>query len=205
MKQSQILIAVFVISIVGFIFYSLQGGESAEAYAQEILKEREEKDFQMTLQDSPFSEEDKKEFKGLQYYAPNMKFRISARLSPIESKKMRILTTNDGLETRYLEYAYANFSINEIDCSLLILEVTEAGPNRGTLFLAFADETSARETYGAGRYLDINKVPGSTSILLDFNKAYNPYCAYTASYSCPFPPKENILPVAIEAGEKIYH
>ena len=78
------------------------------------------------------------------------------------------------------------------------------GPTRGTLFLAFADVTSARETYGAGRYLDIKKIPGATSIELDFNKAYNPYCAYNENYTCPLPPKENFLKVAILAGEKNY-
>ena len=62
-----------------------------------------------------------------------------------------------------------------------------------------------RKTYGAGRYLDINKVPGSSSVLLDFNKAYNPYCAYSDNFSCPFPPKQNILGVPIRAGEKTYH
>jgi uncharacterized protein len=81
----------------------------------------------------------------------------------------------------------------------------DAGPYRGKLFLAFADATSANETYGAGRYLDLKKVPGATSILLDFNQAYNPYCAYSDGFSCPFPPKENILTIAINAGEKKYH
>ena len=87
---------------------------------------------------------------------------------------------------------------------MLILEIMDMGPNRGKLFLAFADETSANETYGAGRYLDLKKVPAATSIELDFNLAYNPYCAYNDSYSCPFPPAENILRIAIRAGEKKY-
>jgi hypothetical protein len=73
------------------------------------------------------------------------------------------------------------------------------------LFLAFGDETSARETYGAGRYLDVKKVPGSSTITLDFNLAYNPYCAYSDGFSCPLPPKENLLSIAINAGEKTYH
>jgi uncharacterized protein (DUF1684 family) len=76
---------------------------------------------------------------------------------------------------------------------------------RGKLFLAFGDATSARETYGGGRYLDITKTPGSTTITLDFNQAYNPYCAYDDTYSCPLPPAENLLTVAIKAGEKNYH
>ena len=78
------------------------------------------------------------------------------------------------------------------------------GPTRGTLFLAFADETSARETYGAGRYLDLKKIGGATEIELDFNRAYNPYCAYAEGFSCPLPPPENILKIAIRAGEKTY-
>jgi uncharacterized protein (DUF1684 family) len=81
----------------------------------------------------------------------------------------------------------------------------DMGPLRGKLFLAFADATSGIETYGAGRYLDVKKVPAATSIELDFNLAYNPYCAYNENFSCPFPPKENVLKVAILAGEKSYH
>jgi Uncharacterized conserved protein len=88
---------------------------------------------------------------------------------------------------------------------VLILEFIQSGSYRGTLFLPFADETSADETYGAGRYLDLKKTPGASTMVLDFNKAYNPYCAYSDNFSCPFPPKENILKVAIKAGEKSYH
>jgi uncharacterized protein (DUF1684 family) len=88
---------------------------------------------------------------------------------------------------------------------LLILEIIDVGPFSGTLFLAFADATSANETYGAGRYLDLKKVPGATSVTLDFNKAYNPYCAYSDKFSCPFPPKENVLKVAVKAGEKSFY
>ena len=97
------------------------------------------------------------------------------------------------------------FELTGIKTRLLLLEVMAMGPTRGSLFLAFADETSAKETYGAGRYIDIKKIPGASSMVLDFNNAYNPYCAYTDGYSCPFPPGKNILKVAIKAGEKSYH
>lgn len=204
MKLNQIIGVVVVVAVVGFVFYSLQGGQSDENYAAEIKKEREEKDFQMTLEDSPFGE-DRKIFTKLNYFEPDLKYRISASLEPIENKNMVVLSTNDGKETRYLEYAYATFTLDGVKNRLLILEIVEPGPFKGTLFLAFADKTSANETYGAGRYLDVKKVPGSSSILLDFNKAYNPYCAYSEHYSCPFPPRENILNVAIRAGEKTYH
>ena len=115
-----------------------------------------------------------------------------------------MLGTSDGKEEHYLEYAYADFKLHGKAQRLLILELMDMGPNRGKLFLAFADETSANETYGAGRYLDVTRTSGSNTITLDFNKAYNPYCAYNDEFSCPFPPKENLLTVAIMAGEKNY-
>ncbi|MEQ8362778.1 MAG: DUF1684 domain-containing protein [Cyclobacteriaceae bacterium] len=204
MKLNKIIGAIVVIAIIGFIFYSLQGGQSSETYFEEIKQHREEKDKLMLGEDAPFNGK-AEEFTGLNYFEINPDYRISASLQPIKSKKVVRLSTNDGLENRYLEYAYADFAINGVQCRLLILEIMDAGPDRGTLFLSFADETSTKETYGAGRYLDINKVPGSTSVLLDFNKAYNPYCAYSDKFSCPFPPKENILNVPIKAGEKVYH
>lgn len=204
MKLSKIIGAIVVISIIGFVYYTIQGSQSSETYFDEIKQYQEEKDKQMLSEDAPFHGK-AEEFTGLKYFDTNPDYRISASLQPIKSKKVVRLTTNDGLENRYLEYAYADFTLNGVQCRLLILEVMEEGPDRGTLFLAFADETSTKETYGAGRYLDIKKVPGSTSVLLDFNKAYNPYCAYSESFSCPFPPKENILNVAIRAGEKVYH
>ncbi|HPI81566.1 MAG TPA: DUF1684 domain-containing protein, partial [Cyclobacteriaceae bacterium] len=182
----------------------LQGSQSSESYLDGIRQYREDKNSQMVGEGAPFAGK-AKEFTGLKYFDIDPAYRISASLEPVKDRKVVILSTNDGRENRYLEYAWADFAINDVKCRLLILEVMEDGPEKGSLFLAFADETSARETYGAGRYLDINKVPGSSSVLLDFNKAYNPYCAYSDNFSCPFPPKQNILGVPIRAGEKTYH
>lgn len=204
MKLNQIITLIVVTSIIGFVYYSLQGSQSSETYAEEINQYRKDKDQQMVNEGLPFAGKGN-EFKGLKYFEPNPIYRISARLESINDKKVMRLSTNDGLENRYLEYAYADFAIDDVKCRLLILEVMDAGPTRGSLFLAFADESSTRETYGAGRYLDIKKVPGSSSVLLDFNKAYNPYCAYSDNFSCPFPPAENVLKVPIRAGEKVYH
>ncbi len=205
MKQKNILLIALVITALIIVFYSLAPTGTSEAYTEQILKERKDRDDYMRNNDeSPFADSTEA-FKGLTYFAPDEHFRIAANLISITDKKTITLATSDGLEMRYLEYAYAAFKLDGEECRLLILEIMEAGPTRGTLFLAFADATSANETYGAGRYLDINKVPGSTSITLDFNKAYNPYCAYNDNFSCPFPPRENVLKVAIRAGEKVYH
>jgi uncharacterized protein (DUF1684 family) len=206
MKTKNILLVIAVIAVVVILFYGLSGSQNNEGYAAEIKKERSEKDqFMRSGEGSPFTPEDRSNFKGLHYFEPDAKYRVFATLTPVNNKNVVVLNTSDGQQQRYLEYAYADFALDGVTCRLLLLEVMDMGPFRGKLFLAFGDETSAKETYGAGRYLDVNKVPGSTTVTLDFNKAYNPYCAYNDTYSCPFPPAENLLKVAIRAGEKSYH
>lgn len=204
MKTKNILIILIVVVVLVGIYYSFTGGETSEAYRAKIEQLRKEKDNSMQEgDDSPFGDSIK--FTGLKYFPVDGKYRVDARLVEIEQKKPVSLPTSDGRQKTYLEYAYVEFTFEGMQNKLLILEIMDMGPYRGTLFLAFADKTSAKETYGAGRYLDIKKVPGVKSITLDFNEAYNPYCAYNDNYSCPFPPKENILNVAISAGEKTYH
>lgn len=198
-----ILIFVVVVVLIG-IYYSFTGSETSEAYIARIEQVRKEKDQSFQADDdSPFG--DSIAFNGLKYFPVDARYRINARLTEINPKKAIVLPTSDGRQKSYLEYAYAEFELDGVKNKLLILEIMDMGPYRGTLFLAFADKTSAAETYGAGRYLDVKKVPGATSVTLDFNEAYNPYCAYNDNFSCPFPPPENVLAVAIKAGEKTYH
>ena len=205
MKTKNIIIIAVAALISTILYYSFTGGASDQDYIGNVNKERQAKDeFMKSGGDSPFGEE-KKNFKGLNYFPPDLKYRISAKLASIDNKKMIVLPTSDGKEKKYLEYAFAEFELNDTPCKLLILEIVDNNQYRGTLFLAFADSTSAIETYGAGRYLDLKKTPGATSITLDFNEAYNPYCAYSDNFSCPFPPKENLLRTAVKAGEKKYH
>ena len=204
MKSSTLLTILAGISIVAIFWYTANGNDDAE-YKQRIENDRAEKDdFMRGGEESPFKDSTAA-FTGLKYFAPDLKFRITADLEPIEDRNMVVLQTSDGKEQRYIDYAWASFRIDGVSCKLKILEVIDSGPFKGTLFLAFADQTSALETYGAGRYLDVKKTPGATNITLDFNEAYNPYCAYNDNFSCPFPPKENLLNVPIMAGEKNYH
>ena len=185
------------------IYLTFRSTENVDDYLAEIQKQREEKDHFMRSSDSPFSD-DSLGFVGLSYFPIDPKYKIQANLSSIPDRKVVVLPTSDGAEKKYLEYGYAEFEWEGTQNRLLILEIMDQGPYRGTLFLAFGDETSARETYGAGRYLDVKKIPGSTAITLDFNQAYNPYCAYNDQFSCPLPPPENLLIIPIRAGEKIY-
>jgi uncharacterized protein (DUF1684 family) len=205
MKSKNVIIAIVMTVALISVFYSFVGNIDQSSYINEIENEREERDrFMRTSKESPFASAPEN-FKRLNFYPVNPKYKIIADLTPIENKKSVTLATNDGKEQQYLEYAYAEFDLDGYHHKLLILEIIDSGPSRGKLFFAFGDETSALETYGAGRYLDVLKVPGSKTITLDFNKAYNPYCAYTENFSCPLPPAENLLKIPINAGEKTYH
>lgn len=181
------------------MIYSFSGGQTTEDYIEEIKKEREEQDlFMRNSSESPFYG-NVESYKGLDHYQIDIKYKIKARFFDIPSKAIRKLPTSDNLTREYLEYGYAEFTLFDKNQKLLILE----NVSDETLFLAFGDETSAETTYGAGRYLDV-KHDGSNSITLDFNLAYNPYCAYSDKFSCPLPPRENLLSIPIEAGEKTY-
>jgi uncharacterized protein (DUF1684 family) len=205
MKTNRIIGLLAVLVVIITMVYSFIGSQDDTAYNKKIEQEREEKDrFMRNAQDSPFAPAPG-EYEGLKYFPVDPHYRVIATLHPIEDRKLRVLSTNDGDEQRYIEYAFAEFKLDGVSNKLLILEITDPGPSKGNLFLAFGDATSAVETYGAGRYLDVAKTPGSSTITLDFNIAYNPYCAYRDTYSCPLPPRENLLAIAIRAGEKKYH
>src|SRR5690349_2890472 len=154
MKTKNILVIAITALIATILFYSFNGGSSDQDYIASLTKERQAKDDFMRGEDSPFGEK-KKNFKGLNYFPPDLNYRISAKVVPVENKKMVVLPTSDGVEKKYLEYAFAEFELNDTPCRLLILEIVDDNKYRGTLFLAFADATSANETYGAGRYLEL--------------------------------------------------
>jgi len=204
-KPRNIIVIIIFAVVVVTVMYTVYGSKDQTAYINQIKKEREEKDrFMRTSKESPFAD-NPESFTGLKYSPADLKWKVTAQLVPIENKKMVVLATNDGKEERYMEYAYAEFDFFGFRNRLLILEVMAMGPSRGKLFLAFGDATSADETYGAGRYLDVAKAQGANTITLDFNKAYNPYCAYVDKFSCPLPPAENLLTIPVQAGEKSYH
>ena len=198
MQKKILTVVVSLVAIISII-YSLSGGQTQEQLEEEIAKHRDETDRFMRFSDeSPFKENEV-EYIGLNYYAPDLKYKIKARFTPVVEQEIYTLQTNDGKEKQYLTYGTASFEYDDVSNELLILENVE----ENELFLAFGDATSAIETYGAGRYLDVTHT-GGNSIVLDFNKAYNPFCAYNPSYTCPLPPRQNLLEVSIEAGEKNY-
>lgn len=171
------------------------------AYRAELQAERQKKDkFMQTNADSPIS--DKATFKGLTYFEPDLAFRVIGKLEPFPEGKAEklVIKLTDGSEEIYEKYAHATFTINDKACRLLVLKFQK------TLSVLFQDATSGQQTYGGGRYIDLE--PGTVAnnqVVIDFNEAYNPYCAYNPNYACPLPPPENKLPVAIKAGERYVH
>ena len=167
-------------------------------YAEKINNERSAKDEQFkSSEDSPIL--DTAEFHGLHYFKVNPEYRVRATISPYTSEDKELLIKyTDGTTTKYERYGYAHFEINKKPQKLLLLK------HENVISVLFRDETSGQETYGGGRYLDYNanEIKNNTMIL-DFNKAYNPYCAYQPSYACPVPPAENKLLIPIFAGEQI--
>ena len=200
MKKWLPILLILVVGII--VVYSLQGGESKEAYVERIEEERQRIErFMEASPKSPFAPENIA-FKGLSYYPPDPAYRVQARIEPVQGKKLIVLPTTTGEEEKYIRYGYATFTLNGQPQKLLVLESFE---QPASLSVMFADETSGEETYGGGRYLNLEK-PGRTdgkTLELDFNLAYNPYCAYNQTFSCPLPPKENVLQVPIRAGEKM--
>ncbi len=121
---------------------------------------------------------------------------------PLENQHLLELAMTDGSSESYIKHSYAEFELEGLTRRLLLLQASDE-PDKKKFFLAFADETSGESTYGGGRYINLRQ-DGSRSITIDFNLAYNPYCAYNPDFACPIPPKENILDIAIPAGEKNY-
>lgn len=155
--------------------------------------------------DSPILPEEKEQFTGLKYYPIDLDYRVMARLvSEPHPGIFRVQTTTGG-HKEYARVGRLEFELNGQRLSLTAFMPPADEPLHGNrLFVPFRDRTSGKETYGAGRYLDLNK-KATDEYVLDFNRAYNPYCAYSPYYSCPLPPGENNLPVEVRAGELMFH
>ena len=147
--------------------------------------------------------EEMQSFEHLLYYPPDRSFAVDAKLELIEEPdKLEMPTTRNLIKTFY-RYAKIHFEVEGEKQTLTALKSALEGDGSKGLFIPFKDETTGRETYGAGRYLMIDD-PTTESFVLDFNRAFNPLCNYSPAYNCTLPPHENHLKVAIRAGELTY-
>jgi hypothetical protein len=171
-------------------------------YIEDLRTEREMKDrFMGAHPESPFVSERVPGFVGLRYFPIDESYRIAANLERLETPVEEYLRTNRDGQSVVRHVGDIVFSLHGRE---LRLRVYHAGEGVGaSVFVPFRDSTSGRESYGPGRYVTLELNPDDV-YELDFNRAFNPYCAYTDAYECAFPPAENDLPVAVRAGEKAW-
>lgn len=170
----------------------------------EAFRRQKDKFFKES-EESPLLHDDKHHFSGLSYYPVDATYRVIATLVPDAHPGTFRVQTTTGDFKEYTRMGRLEFPLAGQTYSLTAFMPPADEPLHGNrIFVPFRDKTSSKETYGAGRYLDLNKRAGDQYVL-DFNRAYNPFCAYSPYYSCPLPPGENNLPVEILAGEKLFH
>jgi len=165
----------------------------------ELTEYRTEKDdfFRMHPQ-SPLLPEQKKDFTSLNYFPEEEELRLEVQVEPLKDQDPMQMQTSTGGVQAYTRYGRFKFQVDGKDAELTIYE------NEHGFFIPFVDSLAGKETYPAGRYLEPEALSGNRFVV-DFNLAYNPYCAYNEIWSCPITPAENRLRVPIRAGEKLFH
>jgi uncharacterized protein (DUF1684 family) len=151
---------------------------------------------------SPVPRHARAAFQGLRYYPVDPQWRFLVPLVPHPRPMHVTMQASDGAARQYVHVGH--FALRVPAGQEIRVQAYE-GAGHG-LFIPFRDRTSGKDTYGAGRYLEVEPVePHGDVYAVDFNLAYNPFCAYDDAFSCPFPPPENWLPIAVEAGEMTPH
>lgn len=147
----------------------------------------------------------KKDTSNILFYPINSRYKLKAIVTMLYNQPVFKMTTSSGKTKEAQKYALITFSIGKKKHQLYayqLLALKEKAETASLFFVPFLDKTSGNTSYGGGRYIDFDiKDIINNKLLLDFNKAYNPYCAFTTGYNCPVPPRENLLPIPIKAGE----
>ncbi|WP_316826112.1 DUF1684 domain-containing protein [Pedobacter miscanthi] len=192
--------------IITFLFLLVSINTFAQSFSAQIAKHREayKADF---IKDSrsPLKKDD---LQNLHFYDADSTYKVIAEVVLLKNEKVFKMPTFNGSSSDYYRYAHINFSLNGKAIQMTLYRSVSLSSNpvyKDHLFLPFTDETNNKETYGGGRYIDLDaKEIKDNHFEVDFNKAYNPYCAYSDGYRCPVPPEENDLQLTIKAGEKSY-
>jgi uncharacterized protein (DUF1684 family) len=177
-------------------------------WSERILADRAAKDRELrTDPDTPLLAKDVPGFRGLDYWAPDPRYRFAGTIEVHATPKRFTIVTTSGKERPCERYGQVTFDLHGKRNVLQVYRLLDSEPEPGGagFFLPFQDGTTGNETYPAGRYVDLDG-PDGGPFVLDFNRAYNPLCAYGAAerFRCPVTPAENRLDVRIEAGERGY-
>ena len=176
--------------------------EDVETWKLALRRSRAQKnDLFLRHPDSPIPMDERESFKGLRYFDPDPALRFETKLVRHPGTESVIMATSKG--TRQLFNKVGYFEVTVADRPTRLEAFQSAEREDPSIFVPFRDSTSGNESYGAARYIDL-EVEHDDEYALDFNYAYNPYCAYSEAYTCPLPPRENWLSVPIRAGEMKY-
>ncbi len=190
-----VLFLLFICSSAAAQEYKKRIEKHREAYKADFIKEAR----------SPLKEED---LKHLHFFEADSTYNIVARVERLTNQKIFNMPTYDGTSKEFIRYARVKFTIGKTELQLTLYKSIALAANpayKELLFLPFTDKTNQKTTYGGGRYMDLSMGDiKNGELVIDFNKAYNPYCAYSDGYRCPVPPEENDLPIEISVGEKRY-
>ncbi len=164
-------------------------------YKQEFITEKR----------SPLSAKDTAH---LDFYPADISWKVTAAFTRTENAEPFEMPTYSGLTKKFVTYGTITFTVHGASYTLAIyrnLKLSADPAYKDHLFLPFKDATNTKGTYGGGRYIDLRESDiRDGQVTIDFNKAYNPWCAYSDGFNCPVPPRENHLRVAVEAGEKMF-
>lgn len=178
---------------------------SQYSYSDSLIAERKTKESELLdPKKGILTAEDLKHFETLHYFFIDTSYIVHARFEKAIGKKFEMPTSTDR-KPIYRQYGYLYFKLDGKEQKLTVyqnMELKSKKEYRNYFFVPFRDSTSGGMTYGGGRYLDLTLAKKQTNVVLDFNLAYNPYCAYSHRYSCPIPPEENKLSVFVYSGEK---
>ncbi len=179
---------------------------AAQEYKKRIEKHREAyKENFINHTSSPLKEED---LKHLHFFEADSTYSTIAKVEVLANQKVFNMPTYDGTSKKFIRYAKIKFWLGKTELQLTLYKSITLAANpayKELLFLPFTDKTNQKSTYGGGRYIDLSMGDiKNGELVIDFNKAYNPYCAYNDGYRCPVPPEENDLPIEISVGEKLY-
>jgi uncharacterized protein (DUF1684 family) len=176
-----------------------------DGYVADLRANREEKDeFLAEHPQSPIPPEHREQFSGLDYFDPDPDYRVDATVTVHDDPDPVPMETTAGNEVRYVRVATFSFDLGDRSVDLQGYK-QRPDDDEEPVFVPFRDKTTGQESYRGGRYLELHPegdLRDAGAVTLDFNLAYTPFCAYTDTFSCPLPPEENWLDVAVRAGER---
>ena len=189
-------------SILLFSLFLLLNCDNRKRFNTDLTPfQREINDFFKDASVSPLKKRDLKNFRGLDFFAYDSIYLVTAKLTKTPKEKPFMMLTTTDMMVEYIKYGTISFELLSNQYSLDIYKNLEDPNERDNLFLPFLDDTNGNESYGGGRYINLD-IAQVDNLIIDFNSAFNPYCVYDEKYSCPIVPRENYLPLEIKAGVK---